>query len=169
MDFNKTISCIQQSAKTQKIIHRTAVRAILIENDEILMVRSRLGYYKLPGGGLEKGETLETALLREVTEETGYTDCRIIRELGIVSEHRPDQAVADCNFHMDSFYFLCELPTKDKTMPSLVGYELEEEYTAVWVSVQQAIESNTAVTEKEGSKPFLQRENFVLEWLQENL
>src|SRR5260221_13411555 len=51
------------------------VGALIIEGDEILLVeRGRdplLGYWSLPGGGLEVGETLDQAVRREVLEETG--------------------------------------------------------------------------------------------------
>jgi 8-oxo-dGTP diphosphatase len=51
------------------------VGAIIIEGDRILMVeRGReplTGYWSLPGGVLEVGETLVQAVKREVQEETG--------------------------------------------------------------------------------------------------
>ncbi|WP_372869265.1 NUDIX domain-containing protein, partial [Planomicrobium okeanokoites] len=90
MQFNKTISSITEDIKSDNIIHRTAVRAIIIENEKILMVRSDLGYCKFPGGGVEKGEGLTEALIREITEETGYINCIIKEEFGIVAEQRPD-------------------------------------------------------------------------------
>ncbi len=40
------------------------------ENDEILMIH-RLGYWDLPKGKIEKGESKEEAAIREVQEETG--------------------------------------------------------------------------------------------------
>jgi 8-oxo-dGTP diphosphatase len=51
------------------------VGAIIIEGERVLMVeRGReplAGYWSLPGGVLEVGETLEQAVKREVREETG--------------------------------------------------------------------------------------------------
>lgn len=51
----------------------TRARAILINsNKEVLMCYSNgLKHYEFPGGHLEKGETLEDGLKREILEETG--------------------------------------------------------------------------------------------------
>jgi len=51
-----------------------AVSAAIFRDDKILLVRRARspakGYYSLPGGRVEFGETLHAALLREVEEET---------------------------------------------------------------------------------------------------
>lgn len=165
MHFKKTISFINSCEKPEKIIRRTAVRAVIIEEEKILMVRSNLGYYKLPGGGVETGESHAEALQREVAEETGYPSCSITEELGLVSEQRPNHSESDSCFHMDSYHFLCRLDNKDRIEQALIGYELEEGFTPVWVSLQQAIDVNSAVYKADESQLFIPRENFVLEWL----
>lgn len=53
---------------------RNSVKALVVENDRILLTRNRdrMGdFHLLPGGGQEFGETLHRALVREVLEETG--------------------------------------------------------------------------------------------------
>ena len=51
-----------------------AVSAAIIRDGKVLVVRRArkpaLGIYTLPGGGVETGETLEQAVIREVREET---------------------------------------------------------------------------------------------------
>jgi 8-oxo-dGTP diphosphatase len=52
-----------------------AVSAVIFREDRILLVRRARspgkGFYSLPGGRVEFGESLHTALHREVDEETG--------------------------------------------------------------------------------------------------
>lgn len=72
MLFNLLINRQELINKYQKTIHRHAVRAVILDEDRILMVQSNKGDYKFPGGGIEKGESPEEALVREVLEETGY-------------------------------------------------------------------------------------------------
>src|SRR5215472_14136088 len=52
-----------------------AVSAAIFHDGRVLIVRRARppahGLYTLPGGGVELGETLEEAVIREVREETG--------------------------------------------------------------------------------------------------
>ena len=55
-------------------IFNIRLTGILIENDEILLVQQKLSdnrQWSLPGGRLERGETLSQGLIREMKEETG--------------------------------------------------------------------------------------------------
>jgi len=57
--------------------------SLLLDKDKekILVVLNGNNTWSLPGGGVEKGETLEQAAIRETKEETGYD----IKVDGIVS------------------------------------------------------------------------------------
>lgn len=46
---------------------------LICEKDKVLMVNNRGGTWSLPGGAVEKGETLQQAVIREVKEETNLT------------------------------------------------------------------------------------------------
>lgn len=78
-----------------------AVSAAVIRDGRVLIVRRArkpaLGLYTLPGGGVEAGETLHAAVMREVREETGlavepvalagYREAVARDEAGRVSAH----------------------------------------------------------------------------------
>ncbi len=50
----------------------TSVRAILLADQSVVVMRNPSGYHILPGGRREAGEALEDALRRELLEETGF-------------------------------------------------------------------------------------------------
>ncbi|MCD0448796.1 NUDIX hydrolase [Actinocorallia sp. API 0066] len=73
---------------------RVAAYAVVVEQDAILLARFIGGdvpRWILPGGGLEHGEDPAVAVLRELTEETGYTG-RITGLLGVHSFHLPTRS-----------------------------------------------------------------------------
>ena len=60
----------QYTVPVNELNIRVGVYAVIIENGKILLTRQWDGY-SLIGGGVEKGETIEEAIIREVKEETG--------------------------------------------------------------------------------------------------
>jgi 8-oxo-dGTP pyrophosphatase MutT (NUDIX family) len=65
----------------QKIRH--AARAVIVDDDRrIAILEVNNGeYFKIPGGGVEFGESIEEALRREAREEAGC-DIEILEEIG---------------------------------------------------------------------------------------
>jgi len=71
---------------------RIRVAAVIPDDEGLVLVRHRKDgevYDLLPGGGVERGETLEEALRREVLEETGLT-CDVGHPLFINDSIAPD-------------------------------------------------------------------------------
>lgn len=67
--------------------------AVIVRRDDgqiLLERRSDCGWWGLPGGRVEPGESIEQAALREVLEETGLS-VRITRLVGLYSE--PDERI----------------------------------------------------------------------------
>ena len=85
----KIILTIKSGKKVKIKLARRAARAVIFDNkNQVAMLHvSKDDYYKLPGGGVDKGETIIQALRRECLEETG---CKIknIKELGRIDEFR---------------------------------------------------------------------------------
>jgi len=69
-----------------------AVDAIVMLNGKVVLIKRKNppfeNCYALPGGFVEKGETVEQALVREVKEEVGL-DIEIVKLVGVYSE--PDR------------------------------------------------------------------------------
>lgn len=79
---------------------RLTARAILKNRDGLyaVMYAEKFGLHSLPGGGVEDGEDVLTALRREIWEETGCS-CDEIRELGIVTENRASLDYTQTNYY----------------------------------------------------------------------
>jgi len=84
----------------------------------------------LPGGGVEKDESILAALQREVLEETGCTISRI-QPLGYVEENR---GYAD--YTQTSYYFLCETPDTE-LHPQLTAAEAAHGAKALWMTLEE--------------------------------
>jgi ADP-ribose pyrophosphatase YjhB (NUDIX family) len=113
---------------------RKAARAIVFnENQEVAILYSRKNeYHKLPGGGVEEGESLIESLKREIKEEVGC-DSEIKGELGIVIECK--------NGHKKIQISYCYIANikGDIMNTSYTKNEILEEFRLKWMSLDAAI------------------------------
>jgi len=79
--------------------NRIRAAAILIKDENIVLIRrvkELKAYYTFPGGSVKEGETIEQAVVREVTEETSIQ----------VSIHRLLYSYDDVN--SSQYFYLCD-------------------------------------------------------------
>lgn len=148
-----------------EIFRRTAVRGIIRRGDKYLLIYShKYGDCKFPGGGAEAGETLTDTLLREVREEAGRDVLpETVRGALLVRERRlGTRGDVLC---MDSYYYDCGIG--DAVHPQqLQGYELDEGYEAVWLTLAEAIARNEKIS-GQAETPWVLRETTVMRVLQQ--
>lgn len=110
---------------------RIGCRAIITDGSKILLSHEmNTGVYLSPGGGLEKDESLEDCVLREVLEETGYR-AKIVAPFIKVNEYYFEKLYI-------SNYFLCEIIGKEEQ--SLTETEIIHGVEPEWVEIEKALE-----------------------------
>lgn len=136
---------------------REGSRGIIVKDGLILLTHERnSGWWLIPGGGREKGETPEECCIREVAEETG---CIV----------RPLQRFLEMNEYYEEYryishYYVCEVIGQGRI--HLTDEEIRRGVQPEWVPLEEAVEifsrhaSYAAVSEeKRGS---YQREDAAL-------
>ena len=158
-----TIFTIDKKDYTEEmsLSERYAVRALIHKNGMWAMQKSAAGDYKIPGGGVESGESYEEALIREVREETGLIVIPdSIREIGEVQEIRRDDFEKDKKYIAHSLHYFCEVK-EELTETSMTEEELNRGYTFQWESLDKIISNN----EKVQTEMWTIRDTKFLKWL----
>ncbi|HEY5220912.1 MAG TPA: NUDIX domain-containing protein [Candidatus Paceibacterota bacterium] len=142
---------------------RGASRAIVFDADGnvALLNVTKKHYHKLPGGGIEQGEDIETALRRELIEEIGCS-VKNLRELGSIEEYRNKW-----NLHQISYCFLADLDGP-KGVPHLEEGEIADGFEPVWLGLVDAIkilESEVPIEDYQGKFIQLRDVTFLKEAL----
>lgn len=124
------------------LIERYATRGIIGKHGRYAMQLSSDGEYKIPGGGMEKGESAVDALCREVAEETGLVvDKASVRFCGEVIEIRRDIYEEDKKYIKHSFVYLCEVG-EERVEMSMTESEIKRGFHPVWEKLDTIISEN---------------------------
>lgn len=114
---------------------RKSARAILLnaEGEMATQYLSKYNYHKLPGGGVDVGESIEEALVREVKEEVGC-DCVIERPIGMTIEYRNKYKLLNI-----SYCFVATV-VGEVGAPTLELSELEDGQETLWLPPSDLLE-----------------------------
>jgi len=145
-----------------KRIERSAVRAVIVRDGKVALVKSgKEGYFKFPGGGIERGETHVQTLCRETMEEAGLKiRAGSVREIGMIREIRKSISGENEIFDQTSYYYFADVEDSPGSV-SLDGYEAELGFVPEWVDIKEAYETDAELGRHYRSK-FILREAFVL-------
>ena len=145
-----------------------SARCINIKNGLVAMVHSiKYNYYKFPGGGIEKDESPEHAMIRETREEAGLTVIPAsVKEYGYVHRIQKSDHDGEDYFVQDNYYYLCDVEDVIRSQ-DLDDYEADEKFTLEYVNPDKAIFVNRHVSHGPKDQIMLEREARVLELLKE--
>ncbi len=130
---------------------RYTARAIVKNKDNkyAVMYSHKFNFHSLPGGGIDEGEDIVSALKREILEETGCL-CADIKELGYVSENR-----FHCDYTQISYYFVVE--TSDSTpQMQLTEVEIINQTEMQWHTLKDMITLISSPVHDTKQRKFLQ-------------
>lgn len=96
----------------------TSARAIVTDGDRVLVVHDPTNNHIMPGGRLERGETPEDALRREVIEETGWSLLHF-RPIGILHYTHTEAVPEGWNFPHPDFLQIVYAGRPDEYHPEL--------------------------------------------------
>lgn len=162
-----TVKTIEiHGANAYKTFSKTRVgcRGFVIKDSRILISHEvNADYYLIPGGGLEKNETLEECCAREVREETGYIvkpNCHFLT----INEYYEE-------YKYESHYFICDVI--EKAEQNLTPEEIKRGLIPKWVDPGKMLETYSkyydfAVTNEEKGGAYLREYTALTEYLEKS-
>lgn len=149
-------------------IYRVAVRGIIFIDGKLLMIEDGFGEVKLPGGGIDDGEDDYKALAREVKEETGYdVILDTIVPFGEIEEKRLS-VQEPMIWHQISRLYFCDV-YPEKGICDYTENEKKYGFRQVLYTLDEALEINKRMLEREGKQAWNQREYNTLLLIRDHL
>lgn len=125
---------------------------ILNDNDEIFLMKSPKweNQWLVPGGKVEKGDSMKETVEKEIREETGL-EVTNINFLEAKDGGNPDDFERDTHFIF--LNFSCRAENQE------VELDEREAVDYVWIAPEEALESNLEINDS--------TRDFIRKWLQE--
>lgn len=102
---------------SSNIVQRIAMKAVIVRDGKVLIIREKkyvdgtnVGRYGFPGGRIELGEPWKDGLTREIREEVGLENVRIVRPL-FVGEWFP--TIREIPHQIVAMFHVCESSAGD--------------------------------------------------------
>jgi len=93
-----------------------AAGGLVFNEEEALLMIYRRGYWDLPKGKLDKGETIEECALREVEEETGLQQITLGKLVGLTHHMYFDKWLKE-DVIKESHWYAMQAGSKQKLVP----------------------------------------------------
>lgn len=130
-----------------EVIRRVSARGVCSHNGKALMIKYKWPGYGFAGGGIEKGETPEEAVARELQEEIGCTVTKVGNFLLSVTERTTSAIYPGKYFEQVNLYYECEVADTPYT-PQPTPEEAEREYESIWVDLSEALRENESIPQR---------------------
>jgi 8-oxo-dGTP diphosphatase len=122
----------QHEVSVEQLVWRPSVYGVVIKENKVLLSPQFGDKYDLPGGGVDLGENLEAAVVREVKEETGI-DVKVTGSLGVESNLFAAVHGDGKFYHSIMVYYACEVVGGELSTEGFDDYEKKYADLAKWV------------------------------------
>lgn len=126
-----------------EVYEKYSVRAIIMRDGKLAMQCDSNGEYKIPGGGMEAGESRIQTLVREVKEETGlHVIEEAVTELGEMIEMRRDIFDPAKKYICHSLFYYCKVVDGVQDELQLTASERAKGYELKWEAPEEICRRN---------------------------
>lgn len=134
------------------VVEKHTVRAVILRDGMLAMQQSGKGEYKMPGGGVEGGESHADTLIREVREEMGLLVIpSSIAEIGEILELREDVFSKGNKYICHSYFYFCSV--EEKEVPTeMTPSEIQKGFHPVWQTPAEICRINDELQKQEWMK-----------------